>query len=285
MASPPPPRAPTFPRFVDQVETVDTSDLVEHEDREGVNNSSKPSITAPSLPTDPMNVDSSSMGVPVEHLPIIQRKSVVRKILLWHEPKQTVFYFGLAMSFFYLTIVRGESVISVLGLLSVIYQFIGAIVVQANRHFGGKLDRYIGRPPEGTPLFRHDVAIRWASKLVDEGNEDQDFLRDVMYCDKILVGLCHMLLGGCMYFLGKYFSALHLLFVFTLALFSLPVAYERNKKGLDESLASASDKMKKHLKSGQRMMNEKTSVILERAPQTVRGFASRIGVTNKQKSS
>lgn len=275
----PPPRAPTFPRYVDQVEQVDDMDFIKSPNEVGDELSNEMSATPVSTGDGYDVASSTSSEIPVVPLPVGRRKSLVRGILLWQDPKVTGLYFGTAMAFFYMTLVREKSVISVLGMLIVFYELVGMVIVQLNIKLGGKFDKHVARPPQGTPMFRHDVASRWAGKIVDEGNDIQDILRDMLYCDKPVVTCGCAALGASMYALGKYFSVLPLLFVFTLALFSVPLVYEKNKKKVDEIVARATDKLVGHVKHGRKIASEKTAELLEKAPPTARDLAIRAGLT------
>lgn len=301
----PPPRAPTFPAFIDQVEEVDDSEFV------GRNPSPVPSTTlrsspmppgdSPTLYSEPANQSdmsfvttptpaspadtsaSTSDAVPVVNLPVAHRKSVVRAVLLWRDPKVTVIYFGVAMVFFYLTVIRGQSVLSVFGMLFAVYQFIGAIAVQVNKRLGGKFDKHIARPPAGTPFLPQDVATRFTQVVVEEVNDVQDMLRNIIYCDTLEASLACLASGIVLYFLGEYFSFLSLLFVATLLLFSLPLAYEKNKKQVDDVLAKTSDTVSKQITIGQKLASEKTAELLDKAPPAARDFANRVGLTPQKK--
>lgn len=229
---------------------------------------------------------AAASAVPVVPLPTAHRKSVIGNILLWRQPKVTAVYFGGAMTFFFLTLIRGQEPLSVSGILFAVYQVIGMIIVKLNRQFlQGKLDKYINRPPEGTPLFRQDVANRWASVIVEEGNDIQHTLRNVMYCDKPPVVAVCALVGLIIYALGSQFSFLVLFLVGTLMLFSLPLAYDRNKKHIDDTVAKAADSINRQIIMGQKIASDKASELLENAPPAARDMASRVGFSAKPKSS
>lgn len=304
----PPPRAPTFPKFIDQEiddldfatppRTMDAADRFAPEniptpdtpDMQEVSASISQSIASSTTRTASAMSDSTSSAaaaaVPVVPLPTAHRKSVIGNILLWRQPKVTAVYFGGAMTFFFLTLIRGQEPLSVSGILFAVYQVTGIIVVKVNRQFlKGKLDKYINRPPEGTPLFRQDVANRWASIIVEEGNDIQHTLRDVMYCDKPPVVAACALVGLIIYALGSKFSFLGLFFVGTLMLFSLPLVYDRNKKHIDDTVAKAADSINRQIVMGQKIASDKAAELLENAPPAARDMASRVGLSAKPKSS
>lgn len=197
----------------------------------------------------------------------------------------TALYFGAALLFFYFTLVRCLSVLSVLGSLLALYQCLGLALVTANKHVTSQLDSYIARPPSGTPLFRQDVANRWATTIVDEGNDVQHFLRDVMYCDAPPVTFACFLFGLFFYWIGHYVSIVSVMLVITLLLFTVPVAYQHNKKQVDQVLARASDTLSKGVITGQKFVGEKTVDILDKAPPAARDLAVRVGLTPKKKRS
>lgn len=303
----PPPRALTFPDFIDQVEEVDDSEFLDRNPYPVPSTTLRSSSMTPadSPTSDPAPSNQSDMSfmntpppantadtstsfsdsVPEVVLPVAHRKSVVRAVLLWRNPKVTAIYFGAAMVFFYLTVIRGQSVPSVLGMLFAVYQFVGAIVVHANKRFGGKFDKHISRPPPGTPFIPQDVATRFTQMLVEEVNDVQDILRNIIYCDTTEASLACLAFGIVLYFLGEYFSFLSLLFVATLLLFSLPLAYEKNKKQVDDVLAKTSDSVSKQITIGQKLASEKTAELLDKAPPAARDFANRVGLTPKKKAS
>lgn len=190
------------------------------------------------------------------------------------------------MTFFFLTLIRGQEPVSVCGMLFAVYQVLGVIVVKVNRQLlHGKLDHYINRPPEGTPLLKQDVANRWVSVIIEEGNDIQDTLRDIMYCDKPVVAAGCAVVGVMIYVLGSYFSFLMLFFVGTVLLFSLPLAYDRNKKHIDDTVAKAADSINRQIVLGQKMASDKAAKLLENAPPAARDMASRVGFSTKAKSS
>lgn len=300
----PPPRAPTFPAFIDQVKEIDDSDFVPN--AAPTIPSTLPSESIPS-PVVTMGDTSNAIGansststsaadaVPVVPLPVAQRKSRVRAVLLWRDPKVTGAIVAVDMVFFYLTLVRGSSILSVIGGLFFAYLALGLIVVNANKRMGGKLDKYVARPPASTPLFRRESAIRIADTVVEEGNEVAEEIRDIVYCDKPSITLAWMAFAFVVYILGKYFSLLSVFLVLTIAAFTVPLAYEKNKKTVDDALATASDTASRHLETGRRIATERaeqmrevaaerSAPLLEKAPPVARNFAEKMGLTPKKKA-
>lgn len=267
----PPPRAPTFPAFIDQVEEVSETDFI------------KPSPVR--VPHPRAMSSPSSDAVPIVPLPVSQRKSVVRAVLLWREPKVSALYFSATMVFFYLTLLRGLSVLSVLGMFLAVYQLLGVVIVNVNKRMGHKFDKHIARPPPGTPFVPEDVATRFAQAFVEEVNDVQDTLRNVIYCDTIEYSAASLVFGITLYFMGCYVSFLWVVFAAILALFSLPLMYEKNKKQVDDVLAKTSDTMAKQISIGQKLASERTAALLEKAPPAARDFADRVGLTPKKKAS
>lgn len=281
--SDPPPQAPTFPQFPDQEQTPSFNPLDLLKTPTPLRSTSVPDMDDSPFAT---STETSSAHVPVVDLPVAgKRQSVIASILLWRDPKVTAVYLGAVLVFFYMTLIRGDSVISVTGITVFAYQVFGIIGVQLNRRLGGKFDNHIRRPAEGTPLFKRDHAYQLADIVVQEGNEIQDLLRDVMYCDKPKVSAICLFAGVCLYFAGIVFSVLPLLFVMVLGLFSVPLAYEKNKKQVDDTLAKASDSVAKQVSIGQQMAVDNAAKLLEKAPPQARELAERVGLTPKKKSS
>lgn len=283
----PPPRAPTLPSFADSIQEIDDSEFVDNA------NNPTPSDMQPVTPLGARGVDGAS-GVPVAPLPVAQRKSRLVAVLLWRDPKLSGVVFGANMLFFYLTLVRGSSVLSVIGALFAVYIALRFVSVHVNARIGGKLDKYIARPPVGTLLFRREPLIRAVDTIVEEGNEISDELRDMIYCDKMAVAGGWMFVALSVYFIGMHFSLLAVFFVCTLALFSLPLAYEKNKKQVDDALAKVTDAASKQIETGRKaavdravMMRdtaaERSGPYLEKAPPAARNFAEKLGLTPKKK--
>lgn len=198
------------------------------------------------------------------------------------------------MLFFYFTLVRSNSVLSMLGCISGLYLLARLIAFHANKRMGGKLDKYIKRPPAGTPLFRRDSLVRVVDTIVEEGNDIAEQLRDVIYCDKTGIAIACIFLAYIIYIAGKYFSLLSVVFIASLVTFSLPLTYDKNKKQVDEAIAKASDTASRHLESGRRaaaeratklrdVAVEKSTPYLEKAPPVARNLAEKMGLTPKKK--
>lgn len=289
----PPPRAPTFPSFIDQ--QPDTSSLKtptscpDPEPSPYVNMDQSTPHAGLSTPT----ASSTSASIPAVPLPVAQSKSRIRAILLWRDPKITGIIFGADMLFFYLTLVRGLSVLSVCGLLFGLYLTFRLAAFHVNKHMGGKFDNYLARPPASTPLFRRDSMMHVVDTIVEEGNEISEQLRDIIYCDKMGVTAAWMFVALVIYVAGNWFSLVSVFFLASLAVFSLPLAYEKNKKQVDDALAKASDTASRHLESGRRAAAEqavklrdaaveKSTPYLEKAPPVARNLAVKMGLTPKK---
>lgn len=277
-----PPRAPTFPSFVPEVPEVDDSDFLDNDD-----NMLNPQSTAPSsihgTATSGSAPSSGSGSVPVVPLPVSKRSSVIASVLLWRDPKLSGLIFGTAMFFFYLTLVRDNSVLSILGLLFALYQLAIVSLRFAKQKFTLNLRFISERPSDDTPLFRQDSAIRWANLLVEEGNQVQHVLRDIIYCDVPQSTTACILVGMNVYFIGQFVSFLAVLFVLTLILFTVPLAYEKNKKQVDDTMARAADALSTKITSFKRVAEDKTTTLLDKAPPAVRQLAKRAGMNPKLK--
>lgn len=275
-----PPRAPTFPSFVADVPEVDDSDFVDDDDHV-----SNPRSTAPpSIPGGgSMSLSAPSHTVPVVPLPVSKRSSVIASVFLWRDTKLSGLLFGAAMFFFYLTLVRENSVLSILGLLFALYQLVIVGLRSAKHKFKLNLRFISERPPGDTPLFRQDTAARWANLLVEEGNDIKDILRDIIYCDAPQSTTACILVGMNVYFIGQFVSLLAVLFVLTLFLFTIPLAYERNKKQVDDTMARAANTLSTKATSCKRLAEDKTTQLLDKAPPAVRQLAQRAGMNPKLK--
>ncbi|KAI0565471.1 Reticulon [Gracilaria domingensis] len=285
---PVPPPAPTFPSFIDQAPTdsaapktpsaADPSPLVTMD---------------PSTPVASLATPSASEGIPAVPLPVAPSKSRIRAVLLWRDPKVTGVIFAADMLFFYLTLIRGNSVLSVCGLLFGLYLAVRLAAVYANKHMGNKFDKYLARPPPSTPLFRRDSMMRVVDTIVEEGNEVAEQLRDIIHCDKPVVAAKWMFVAFVIYQAGKFFSIVTICFLASLAMFSVPLLYEKNKKQVDDAFAKASDTASRHLESGRRaaadravklrdVAVQKSTPYLEKAPPVARNLAEKMGLTPKK---
>lgn len=261
------PRAPTFPAFDDAVKHVDDSDY----------------LTSPAMP-----------DVPVVPLPVASR-SRLRGVLLWRDPKVSGAVFGCCMLFFYLTLFKGLSILSVVGALAAMYLVVGLVVVNVNRVAGGQLDKYIARPAVGTPFLRKESVSRWADTFLEEGNELAEDVRAVIYCDDAPLTLTWIAASVTLFFAGKYFSLLPLFFAVTLAAFTAPLAYEKNKEQVDDALAKASESAAAHGQSARKAAGahaarlrdtaaDRAGPLLDKAPPAARDFAAKLGITPKKKA-
>lgn len=196
------------------------------------------------------------------------------------------------MLFFYLTLFKKLSILSVLGALLAMYLSTGLVIVNVNNMTGNKLDPYIARPSVSTPIFKKEVVNHWAETVMEEGNEIGNDVRDVLYCDKTNLTLTWIFLGLVAYIAGRYFSLLPVFFVLTLLAFSLPLAYEKNKTEVDNAVAKATECASKHLETGRKIAGERAGQLreiaaekLDKAPPAIRSTAARVGLAPAKKSS
>lgn len=280
----PPPRAPTFPAFVDEVKDLDIAP---------VSSTIKQVVDTEPSPVVNMKEMSSDQTVPVVPLPVMASRSRVKAILLWKDVKLTGLVFAVCVLFFYLTLGRGLSVLSVVGALWAGYLALGSIVVRANSYLGGKLDRYVKRPERGVPFLRRDVLYRGVDTVVEEVNEVGEEIRDVLYCENLGLTVGGIMSGFAVYVIGMYCSMLVVFLVLTLGLFTLPVLYEKNKKEVDDAVAKVSDVAVKKIEVGRKAMGEqvakarevaveKSAPLWDKAPPAARNLAQKIGLAKEK---
>lgn len=289
----PPPRAPTFPSFVDDVQEIDDADFVDDDIavKTVVETQLAPSSTQPST-VQPMSQPPSAL--PHAPLRFAQSKSRLRALLLWSDPQLTALVLAACLLFFYLALARQLSVLSVVGLLCGCYLVVGLVVVHVNERTGGRLDAYVKRPPPGTPLFRPESVNRWAQTFLEEGNEIGDDIRDVLYCDRGEVTARWIAVSLGVYLAGLYFSVVTVLLVVTIAAFTLPLAYERNKKQVDDAAARATVAASKYIETGRRAAADKavqlrdvaasrSAPYLEKAPPAAQNLLGKMGLMAPKK--
>lgn len=263
---PAPPRAPTFPAFVDDPQAVDAA-------------------------VDPAKMPDST--VPVVPFPLAPSKSRIRPILLWRDPKLSAAVLASFLVFFYLTLIRDNAVLSVLGLFAALYFTARFLAAKVNARLSGKFDQYLKRPPANTPLFRKATVYRLADLLLEEGNEVGEEIRDLLYCESPSLTAAALVVSFAIYHIGRYFSLLSVLLVIVIVLFTVPVAYQKNKKQVDDGLAKASETASQHVETARQAVSrgavqagdfarQKSAPLLEKAPPAARDFAERIGLTPKK---
>lgn len=106
-------------------------------------------------------------------------KSRLRAIVLWHNPVRSGTWFTAGLALFYLTTVRGLSVLSVASLLAAV-GLVGRLAVASARRAlsDAATSAAVGAPPE--PFFRPDVVAAWATAAADTGNEVAEDLAPVL---------------------------------------------------------------------------------------------------------
>lgn len=226
-------------------------------------------------------------------MPVMTSRSKVKAVLLWKDVKLTGLVVAVCVLFFYLTLGRGLSVLSVLGALWAGYLVLGSVVVRANSSLGGKLDRYVKRPERGTPFLRRDALYRAVDTVVEEVNEVGDEIRDVLYCQDVGLTVGGALGGIAVYYIGMYCSMLVVLVILTVGLFTIPVLYEKNKKQVDDAVAKVSDVAAKKMEVGRKAMGEqvakarevaveKSAPLWDKAPPAARNLAQKIGLAKEK---
>lgn len=281
------PRAPTFPsdpvdsaitQVDDEVHSTTTSETPFHTPAPTSRSSRMEATSTPRMASG----SSSS-------------KSKLRAVLTWKDPKISALAFAVCAVFFYLTLWRGISILSVCGAGFALYLVVGLVVVAANQSvLGGALDKYIKRPATTTPMFSTASAYAFADIFVEEGNELAQDVRDVIYCDNTRLTLAYLVLALVMYVAGKFFSLLSVAAFCTLLAFSLPLLYEKNKAQVDEAVSKVSDLASKHLESGRKvaversyqlkdLAAERSAPFLDKAP-AVKTLANKVGFTPSKKA-
>jgi Reticulon len=285
------PRAPTFPAVSDVGEAVTTIDDEPYSTSTATPSASTYHTPAKSAPLGRMQTDTST---PARGAGAASR-SKLRGVLTWKDPKVSAAALAACLVFFYFTLWKGYSILSVCGGGVALYLCLGLVLVNVNKIvLGGSLDRFVKRPANPAPMFSKAAAYRFADVFVEEGNEFAEDVRDVMYCDHTALTVTYIVLALFVYVVGKSFSLLPVFFVFTLFAFTLPIAYEKNKKAVDGGIAQASAVASKHLESGRKvvvarsyqfkdMAAEKSAPYLEKAP-AVKNLANKVGFTPSKKA-
>lgn len=241
--------------------------------------------------TSPMSNDTSSYkspntkyGVPKVPLPVSSGKSRLRSLLMWEDRKLSSAVFSFCMLFFYMTLWKGLSILSVIGSLMFFYLCAGLLITQLNSAFHGPIDKYIKKPPRGELFFRREVVEKWADTIMDIGNAYADDLRDVIYCDdpKLTAKWIGISIG--IYLLGIIFSPLWLLFLGMICAFSLPLAYERNKKQVDQTVQRAKEVSTQKAREIKEVTQQKAAPYLEKAHPMVKQTAEKMGITPQRKT-
>eukprot|EP00172_Hildenbrandia_rubra_P000784 Plantae.Rhodophyta-Hildenbrandia_rubra.ctg1442.p1 GENE.Plantae.Rhodophyta-Hildenbrandia_rubra.ctg1442~~Plantae.Rhodophyta-Hildenbrandia_rubra.ctg1442.p1 ORF type:complete len:290 (-),score=63.30 Plantae.Rhodophyta-Hildenbrandia_rubra.ctg1442:422-1291(-) len=274
-----PPQAPKYPSLTDDVvKEVDdseytsaTSNLTPAKD-----NKSSTIMTDSSTYTTPVR---NSTGVPKVHLPVSSGKSRLRKLLMWEDRKFSAVMFTLAMLFFYLTLWKGLSILSVSGALFGLYLLSGTIIVYVNQALNGPFDKFVKKPPRGEPFFRKEVVEKWTSTFMDMGNELADDIRDVLYCENPKVSSKWMGISFGVYVLGIWFSPLVLLFLATIFAFSLPLLYHRNKKQVDDAAAKALEVSRAKAAQAYELSARKAVQAKKAVSQTATPYLKKAGLT------
>lgn len=282
-APPQPPRYPSLPD--DVVQEVDDSEYTS-----GTSNyqsGSRGGMNSSTMMTD----DSSSYkspntkyGVPKVPLPVSSGKSRLRSLLMWEDRKLSGAVFTFCMLFFYMTLWKGLSILSVIGSLMFVYLCAGLLITQLNSAFHGPIDKYIKKPPRGEMFFRRDVVEKWADTIMDIGNAYADDLRDVIYCDDPRLTLKWISISIGIYLLGMIFSPMWLLFLGTICAFSLPLAYERNKKQVDQTVQRAKEVSTQKAREIKEVTQQKAAPYLEKAHPMVKQTAEKMGITPQRKT-
>lgn len=283
-----PPRAPTFPGLDNAV-----TDVVDDSFEDTTSTTSSAFTTPAAAPRPVASGAASSSSAPVATP--AGGKSRLRAILTWKNPKVSAMALGVCLIFFYFTLWKKYSILSVFGATLALYLIFGLIVVNVNKMIlGGSLDRFVKRPPVSTPLLNTASMYKVADTIVEEGNEFAEDARNVFYCDNTPLTVAYILIGVAVYVIGKFVPPLVFFFIFTMLAFIVPIAYEKNKKEVDAALTKASDVASKHLESGRKIAVERSYKLKDMAAErsapyleknaTVKGLADKVGFTPTKKN-
>lgn len=284
------PRAPTFPAAPDMGEAVTAIDDPLPTPTASASSAVPSAYSTPAAAPRGASTATSAPGGAAAS------RSKFRALMTWKEPRVTGAVLAVIMLFYYLTLWKGYSILSVWGAGVAMFLTACLVAVTANKSvLGGSLDRFVKRPATSTPMFSTANAYKFADVFVEEGNEFAEDMRDVIYCENPGVTIAYIVLALVVYFLGKFFSLLPLFFAFTLAAFTLPIAYEKNKKQVDDAVAQASSVAGKHLESGRKvaldrslklkdLAAERSAPYLEKAP-AMKNLANKVGFTPSKKAS
>jgi hypothetical protein len=284
-----PPRAPTFPHLDSNPFKVVDSTLDDNTSVSTSGLSATPSDYPSSFVTPPRKMSAASSSTAAAPG---RRPSRLLAILTWKDPKVSGVAAGACLAFFYLTWYKQISIMSLAGATLAAYLAFGLLVVNLNNMSGRKLDKFVTRPASPPPTFSTERAYAIADILVAEGNDFMADARDLLYCDNTPLSVAWIGIGLAIYLLGK-LPFLPVLMVIIIAAFTLPLAYLKNKKLVDEKFAQASEIAGKHFETGKKvagerayqfkdMAAERSAPYLEKAP-AVKSLADKVGFTPSKK--
>ncbi|GAB0491809.1 hypothetical protein MMPV_003064 [Pyropia vietnamensis] len=161
---------------------------------------------------------------------------MVRAIVMWHNPVRSGTLFTAGLALFYLTTVRGLSVLSVASLLTAA-GLIGRLAVSsARRALSDASSSAHPTAHSGEPFFRPDVVAAWATAAGDTGNEIAEDLAPVLSgTDPAATGRAVACLAAT-YALGRFVSDGVLAAAAWIAAFTLPSVYTWKQAEIDRAV-------------------------------------------------
>lgn len=250
---------------------MDDSDFIDND----LPTAAAPTAAGAASSSSAPSATTTSTSVPVVPLPTAGRQGRLRSLLLWRDPRTTGLSLLPAVVFFYLTLVRGLPTLSVFGMFMALHAVLRYIVSYLPRAPHPMFER----PARTTPVISRKDLEHYTTLIADEVNEAQDVIRAVQMCDQPIVAVVVVSIGLILYGVGQVASGAAVLLVFTVAAYSLPLAYERNRKAVDDAVHAASAAIAKHVETGRRVAVEQSERVLQRAPPAARKLAGRVGLS------
>ncbi|KAK1869104.1 hypothetical protein I4F81_011586 [Pyropia yezoensis] len=220
---------------------------------------------------------------------MVTGKSRLRAIVLWHNPLRSGTWFAAGLALFYLTTVRGLSVLSVASLLAAAGLVARLAVASARRALGDASAPAAAAPrPPADPFFRPDVVSAWAAAAADTGNEVADDLAPVLSgTDPAATGRAVAALAAT-YALGTVVGDGVLAAAGWIAAFTLPSVYVWKRAEIDRAVeglaagvrggvARGVDGVGGHVATARAALAEGGGKLLDGQP-ALRGFAASVGL-------
>mmetsp|Transcript_3345 Transcript_3345/g.10195 ORF Transcript_3345/g.10195 Transcript_3345/m.10195 type:complete len:272 (-) Transcript_3345:71-886(-) len=222
---------------------------------------------APELPDFPEAVDESKLQAEDKQKDYSDApETQVERVIYWRDPVFTGAIFGVVNILCFLILYKKFTFLTVFSYCLLV--FIAGCFLYIN---GAKmLIGYMGKNAVPQPTFgvqpfsgeaihaKVDQTVTALNKLIDQG-------RDIALCKSNVKTLKAMAAIFVTYKLGQFIPDLILFYLIFLVVFTVPLAYERNKEQIDKAAADAQTRLVKEKDNFVKIANEKTCVIREQA--------------------